>query len=141
MKRLILLTLSLTLSLCLLSAAQAADFKIGVVDLHKVVQQSSEVKKINTDLEKRFKNRQTTIMSKQTQIKTDIERFEKNKTVMSVKNRHALQDKIVRARRDLQRLGQDYQQDLSTEQNRAMKTFLTKVKTAIASEAAFAKAR
>jgi len=115
--------------------AFAADFKIGVIDLRKVVQGSPRAAAINKKLEKEFKKRQNKIVADQKQLEKDITKLNKNKAVMKAAKRTDLQEKIIRQRRDLQRQSQDYQQDFTLTRNRAMQeylaSYLPKVKAAI----------
>lgn len=111
--------------------SMASDLKIGVIDVHKLIEQSPEIKSLNNRLKKEFKPRQQKIMSLQRSLQTKAERLKRESTVMSDSEKSSLQEKIMTERRNLQRLEQDYQQDISMIQNKEMKKFFTRLKNAV----------
>ncbi len=130
MKKLLAVLLPAFLLLTM-GAANAADVKIGVIDLHEILQQSTEAKAINKKLEDQFKPRQEKIVAKQKDVKAEMDKYSKNSAVMNESQKSAAQEQIVKDRRDLDRMEQDYQQDLGVAQNQAMSEFLAKLKTVI----------
>lgn len=113
----------------------AADMKIGVIDLHQIVAQASEVKKIKQDLEKKFKPRQSKLMAEQKSVRENIDKLKRDSSVMSQGQKKSLQDKIIQAQAELERSGQAYQQELNEAQNQAMQAFFEKVKKTVDSVA------
>lgn len=111
--------------------ASVKTLKIGVVDVQEIVAKAPQVKTINDRLSTKFKSRQEKVVALQNTLKKDMEKMERDAAVLSAKDKSALEEKILSQQRDLQRLGQDYQQDLSREQNKEMQEFFTKVKDAI----------
>ena len=109
----------------------AAELKIGVLDLHKLILQSPEVKSINQALEKSFKSRQEAIISLQKQLQEDMGKAKRNAAVMSANDKAQLEDKIRDNKILLQRKDQEYQQDLAMEQNKAMQKFFNKLRTIV----------
>lgn len=108
-----------------------AEVKVGVVDLHQVLQQSSKARAINQKLEQDFKPRQQNIVGLQQQLRVDADKLNKNANVLSASQKSELENKIVKEKRDIQNAGQAYQQDLSMAQNKAMQTFFVEVKKAV----------
>lgn len=130
MKRL-RLVLSLVLSVFTFSAfADAA--KIGVVDLQKIMQTSSQMKEIQQKLEKEFKPRRDKLIAMESSLKTDMEKFKRDSAVMSANQKKDLEKKIITAQQQFERDGQQYQQELSTANNEAMEGLYNKVRSAIA---------
>lgn len=109
----------------------AADVKIAVIDVQEILQKAPQIKKINDALTAKFKPRQEKILAQETKLKQDMQKQEKNGAVLSATEKSTLQNDSDKQKRELQRLGQDYQQDLTGEQNQAMQQFFTQLKTVI----------
>ncbi|CAM2891032.1 OmpH family outer membrane protein [Legionella worsleiensis] len=105
--------------------------KIGVVDLQKIMQTSSQMKEIQAKLEKEFKPRRDELMKAEASLKSDMERFKRDSAIMSASQKKDLEKKIVTAQQQFERNGQQYQQELSTAHNEAMEGLYTKVRAAI----------
>ncbi|KTD15905.1 OmpH family outer membrane protein [Legionella israelensis] len=131
MKRLSLLFIALVLSFSGTSVF-ANWSKIGVVDLQKIIQTSPQMKNIQEKLEKEFKPRRDKLVSMETELKNDMEKFKRDASVMSEAQKKELQTKIIDAQKKFEREGQQYQQELSTAHNKAMEGLYNKVRDAIA---------
>jgi outer membrane protein len=130
MKRLGLALLSLVFGLS--SAQLCADpAKIGVVDLQKIMQTSSQMKTIQQKLEQDFKPRRDKLVAVETGLKSDMEKFKRDSAIMSATQKKELEKKIVAAQQQFERDGQQYQQELSTAHNEAMEGLYAKVRAAI----------
>ncbi len=131
MKRLggVLMALSLLLSGAM---AYADGSKIGVVDLQKIMQTSSQMKSIQEKLEKEFKPRRDKLIAMEENLKKDMETFKRDTAVMSQTQRKDLEKKMVSEQQQFERDGQQYQQELSTAHNDAMEDFYNKIRAAIA---------
>lgn len=57
--------------------------KIGVVDLQKIMQTSSQMKAIQQKLEKDFKPRRDKLVAMEESLKKDMEKFKRESAVMS----------------------------------------------------------
>lgn len=106
--------------------------KIGVVDLQKIMQTSSQMKDIQQKLEKQFKPRRDKLVAVEASLKSDMEKFKRDGAIMSATQKKELEKKIVAAQQQFERDGQQYQQELSTAHNEAMEGLYTKVRAAIA---------
>ena len=105
--------------------------KIGVVDLQKIMQTSTQMKAIQEKLEKQFKPRRDALVAMEDGLKKDMELFKRDSTVMSQSQRKDLEKKIVGVQQQFEREGQQYQQELSTAHNEAMEEFYNKIRAAI----------
>jgi outer membrane protein len=115
------------------SAVAVADgTKIGVVDLQKIMQTSTQMKSIQEKLEKQFKPRRDKLVATEEGLKKDMEKFKRDSSVLSQNQRKELEKKIVATQQQFEREGQQYQQELSTAHNEAMEEFYTKIRAAIA---------
>lgn len=113
-------------------SAFAEGAKIGVVDLQKIMQTSSQMKGIQEKLEKQFKPRRDKLITMEESLKKDMETFKRDTAVMSQSQRKDLEKKIVGEQQQFERDGQQYQQELSTAHNEAMEEFYNKIRAAIA---------
>ncbi|HHF7345534.1 MULTISPECIES: OmpH family outer membrane protein [Legionella] len=116
-----------------LGAANAfADWaKIGVVDLQKIMQTSSQMKVIQQKLEKDFKPRRDKLVAMEEGLKKDMEKFKRDSAIMSQTQKKELEKKIVATQQTFEREGQQYQQELSTAHNEAMEELYGKIRKAI----------
>ena len=105
--------------------------KIGVVDLQKIMQTSSQMKDIQKKLENEFKPRRDKLVSMETTLKADMEKFKRDAAILSATQKKEMEKKIVGAQQQFERDGQQYQQELSTANNEAMESLYTKVRAAI----------
>ena len=105
--------------------------KIGVVDLQKIMQTSSQMKTIQEKLEKEFKPRRDKLVAVEASLKSDMEKFKRDSAILSATQKKELEKKIVSTQQQFERDGQQYQQELSTAHNEAMEGLYTKVRAAI----------
>lgn len=111
--------------------AMAADLKLGVIDVRQVVQQAPQVQSIKDKMEKQFKPRQEKLMALQKSLQQNTQKLERDSAVMSSSQKQQLQETIIKQKRDLERQGQDYQQDLNMAQNQEMQKFFAKVNAVV----------
>ncbi len=136
---LVLCAISAYFAVMTVNAADAvnpnAGVKIGVVDVQTVVQKSPQMATVAAKLKQQFKPREQAIVGKQKQLQADQKKYDKNASVMSSKDRAALQDKIIAEKSTLQGQIAAFQRDITNEQNSAMQNILNQVKTAVKSVA------
>jgi outer membrane protein len=130
MKRVSGILISLMLSLVGFNAF--AEAKIGVVDLQKIMQTSSQMKTIQQKLEKDFKPRRDKLVAMEEGLKQDMEKFKRDGSIMSDSQKKDLEKKILATQQTFEREGQQYQQELSTAHNEAMEELYSKIRKAIA---------
>ena len=114
------------------SSAFSDGTKIGVVDLQKIMQTSTQMKGIQEKLEKEFKPRRDKLVAMEDGLKKDMEKFKRDTAIMSQTQRKDLEKQIVATQQQFEREGQQYQQELSTAHNEAMEEFYNKIRAAIA---------
>ena len=113
-------------------SAFADGAKIGVVDLQKIMQTSTQMKTIQEKLEKEFKPRRDKLVAMEESLKSDMEKIKRDNAILSQTQRKDLEKKIVATQQQFEREGQQYQQELSTAHNEAMEEFYNKIRAAIA---------
>lgn len=96
-------------------AAQAADMKIGVVDMQQILQESPQGKQAHDELNKDFAPRQQKLQAKQKQLKELADKLQRNGSVMSDAEREETQKKGRDLQRELQMEGQALQEDFNQE--------------------------
>ncbi len=111
--------------------ANAANFKIGVVDIQKVVQQAPETNKYNTDLQAKFKPRQEKLLKLNSQLHNNQAKLSRDSSVMSAKDREALQGKIIEQQTELRHFAQNYQDDLSAARAKDMQQLFKNIERAV----------
>jgi len=104
--------------------APAGQYKVAVVNVQQVLQQSPRVAELSKKLEGQFKARQTKINDDQKTLQDELDNFKKESPTMSQKDRDAKQKKIASDRADLVKEVVAYQQDLQKEQTRIMQGIL-----------------
>jgi outer membrane protein len=109
--------------------------KVGVIDLQQIVQKSPQMVKINADLEKQFKPRSTSLLAMRKNLQAEIEKLNRDGSVLSNADRTALQTKINSDTTTFQKQAGEFQRDLTTAENTARQKFATQVSTAINSVA------
>lgn len=124
--------LALLVSL-LSSSVFAADapLKIGVIDLQKIMQKSSQVIAINNQLEKRFKSKQQNILASRKMLQEEAEKLDRNSAVLSQTERSKLQNKIIADRANLQSTEISYQQEVNSVQSQETQKFMRKLKDVV----------
>jgi len=123
--------------MCFAGSNAFADWaKVGVVDLQKIMQTSSQMKAIQTKLEGQFKPRRDKLVATETGLKADMDKFKRDSAVMSQAEKKALEKKIVSTQQKFELEGQQYQQELSTAHNEAMEELYGKIRQAISKVAA-----
>lgn len=105
--------------------------KIGVVDLQKIMQTSSQMKAIQQKLEKDFKPRRDKLIAMEDGLKKDMEKFKRDSAILNQTQKKDMEKKIVAAQQSFEREGQQYQQELSTAHNEAMEELYGKIRKAI----------
>jgi len=132
MKRLYAVLLSVML-LGMMGVASAAgnSLKIGVIDLREIMQKSPQVKTMVSKLKSQFKPRQDKIVALQKKLDEDLNKLKRDSAVMKKAEKAKVRDRVMTARRDLQQMEQNYQQDLRMAQGQAMDKFYKKVSAAV----------
>jgi outer membrane protein len=127
----ILLLISSTILLFSVSIVFAADLKVGVLDVEKVLQSIPQVKKMQTQLKERFTPQQKQITKLQDQLKVDFDKFNREHDVMKDKDKKAMQNSILAQQEKLHNLQINFQQQLMEAQKKAMQSILNDIERAV----------
>jgi outer membrane protein len=102
----------------------SSGLNVGVIDVGQVLKNSPQMKAAADNLRKNFKPREEKIMAAQKNLQADQDKLKRNTAVMSQTDIQALQAKITDERRDVQRMQEDYVQDLQAAQQEVMQGVL-----------------
>ena len=127
----ILLFISALAMLASVSMASAANLKVGVLDVQKVMQQIPQVTAVQKKLKKQFATQEKQITTAQKQLRADLTKFNKNRSVMKDSDKKALQKKIMSEQDALRGLQINFQQQVMAAQKKAMQSILNDVETAV----------
>jgi outer membrane protein len=122
LSRLVLLSLPL-----LVACAASAQVKIGIVDTQNVLAATAEMKKVQTDLEAKYKKRNTDFQ----QLSKELQTIQAQLSLGDKLTAQAQSDLTVQAQRkqrELQRLGEDLQADVDRERNEILTKASQKLK-------------
>ena len=131
-----ILSIGAMLILCVSAIANAAEvatsqtttLKIGVIDLQRIISETPDAKRTSKELHARFEPRHAKILEIQNVLKADIDKMKRDEAIMVDSEKSKLQQRIVNQQRDLERMQQDFQQDVSLAQRTETDKFLNKVK-------------
>lgn len=125
------IVLALGLVAGMVPAVQAADAKIGVIDMRAVVSNSPQAKAAMEKLKKEFKAREEKIMAQDKALKEKTEKLQRNSAVMSEAEKSKLEKEVMAGQREMQRLQAEFREDAAMRQQEEMKKVIDKVTAAI----------
>jgi outer membrane protein len=111
-------TIFIIVALCVglsTSAAVAAEFRVGVVDMQKAIQTSSAGKKAKKEVEGDFEKKKKDLKKKEDDLKKRVEEFEKKQAVLSDKVR---QEQQVDLQKDMMQFREEVSKSQVTIQQR-----------------------
>ena len=97
--------------------AQAADVKIGVVDMQTLLQKSPQGQAASQEMSKKFDTRKKDLVAEQDKIKNLQDQLSKNAAVMSATQAQDAQSQLDELQRDFSRKQSDYMDDVNMERN------------------------
>jgi len=115
----------------LINPIYAADYKIGYVNLAKILNESPSAKAAQKKLEQEFTPRNKKLEVKAKQIKKQKEKLKKESDIMSSEQIEALQRKILKGERDLQRDATEAQEDFKLRRRDELGKIESKLKEVI----------
>lgn len=109
--------LALTL---VVTAAGAADIKIGYVDVERIRRESAPAERASKQLEKEFAPRAQELTRRESQIKASQADLEKDSVTMSESERRSKEQELSRMSVDYQRMQREYREDLNMRRNQEL---------------------
>lgn len=103
-----------------IAASQAADFKIGFVDVERIRRESAPAERASKLLEKEFAPRAQELQRREAQIKSAQSGLEKDAMTLSESDRRAREQELARMSIDFQRMQREYREDLNLRRNQEL---------------------
>lgn len=133
------MTLSLRhLLICVLlpmagAAANAQEFKVGIVNLDRIFREASTAKAAQVKLEQEFSKREKDIADLGSQIKTQSEKLERDAPTLSESQRNTRQRQLVEQDREFQRKRREFQEDLNSRKNEELQSVIERANRVVKS--------
>ena len=105
---------------CTVSAAGAADIKIGFVDVERIRRESAPAERASKQLEKEFAPRAQELQRREAQVKSLQSQLEKDGVTMSENERRSKEQELSRASVDVQRMQREFREDLNMRRNQEL---------------------
>lgn len=100
--------------------AQAADLKVGFVNVQAVMQAAPQAEQATKTLEEEFAPQQREMIADSNELKSMQEKYQKDAAVMSDSERQSMERRIRDLQRDLQRRQQQLQEDVQIRRNEVL---------------------
>ncbi len=118
---------ALVLALAALVAhAQAEEFRIGFVNIDRLLREANPAKVGQSKLEAEFSKREKDLMDAGNVLKTASEKFEREAPTLAESQRTARQRQLVDQDRDFQRKRREFQEDLNLRKNEELQQVIDK---------------
>lgn len=91
----------------------AKELKLGVVDIARVLEQSSQADKARESLKNEFSPREVKLVAEQKKIRKMEEQLVRDGAIMSESERSKLERKMISAKRDAKRNQDEFREDLN----------------------------
>jgi outer membrane protein len=114
-----------------MTAAGAADLKIGFIDAERINRESAPAERATKLLEKEFAPRATDLQRREAQLKTLQGQLEKEAVTMSESDRRTKEQELARLSLDFQRLQREYREDLNLRRNQELAALFERANRAI----------
>ncbi len=111
--------------------ASAQEFKIGIVNLDRIVRESGPAKAAQTKLEQEFAKREKEINDLGNQIKSLSDRLERDAPTLAESQRSARQKQLVDQDREFQRKRREFQEDLNARKNEELQLIIDRANRAV----------
>lgn len=112
-------------------AAHAQDFKVGVVNVERIMRDSVAAKAAQTKLEQEFSRREKDIKTLASDLKSASEKFDRESPTLADAQRITRQRQLVDQDRDLQRKQREFQEDLTLRKNEELQLVLERANRVI----------
>ncbi len=106
--------------LCGIAVSQAADIKIGFVDVERIRRESAPAERASKQLEKEFAPRAQELQRREAEIKSTQGSLERDAMTLSESDRRAREQELARMNIDFQRMQREYREDLNLRRNQEL---------------------
>ena len=112
-------------------SANAQEFKIGIVNLDRIVREATPAKAAQTKLEQEFVKREKEIAELGNQLKAASERLEREAPTLAESQRASRQKQLVDQDREFQRKRREFQEDLNSRKNEELQLIIDRANRAV----------
>jgi outer membrane protein len=113
--------------------ASAQEFKVGIVNLDRIVREANSAKSAQAKLEQEFTKREKEIADLGNQIKTLSDKLEREAPTLPESQRNARQKQLVDQDREFQRKRREFQEDLNSRKNEELQVVIERANKAVKS--------
>ncbi len=106
----------------IVTAASAADIKIGFVDVERIRRESAPAERASKQLEKEFAPRAQELQRRESQVKTLQGQLAKDSMTMGETERRSKEQELSRMNVDFQRMQREFREDLNMRRNQELAT-------------------
>ena len=121
----------LSLSALCVSAVNAQEIKIGVVNTDRIFREASTAKSAQVKLEQEFSKREKELMDLGNTLKNASDKFEREAPTLSESQRNARQKQLMEQDREFQRKRREFQEDLNTRKNEEQQVVIERANLAV----------
>ncbi|NDF46373.1 MAG: OmpH family outer membrane protein [Betaproteobacteria bacterium] len=116
---------------CLAQGAWAQEFKIGIVNLDRIVREAAPARAAQAKLEQEFSKREKDLNDSGNSLKTAVEKFEREAPTLSESQRVTRQKQLGEQDRDFQRKRREFQEELNARKNEEFQLVLERANRVI----------
>ena len=131
MKHIYSSTVGLLLAIATVSAAGAAELKIGFVDVERISRESAPAERASKQLEKEFAPRQQELQRREAQIKELKVQLEREGVTLSESDRRGKEQELGRANVEFQRMQREFREDLTIRRNQEIQGLMERANRVI----------
>jgi outer membrane protein len=99
------------------ASVQAADLKVGFVNVARLLEKAPQAEKAKKELEREFAPRDKKLVAEQKNIKQMEERLAKDAAIMSDSERQKLDKEVISRKREAKRLQDEFREDFNLRRN------------------------
>lgn len=115
--------------------ASAQEFKVGIVNLDRIVREANSAKSAQSKLEQEFGKREKELAELGNQIKAASDKLEREAPTLAESQRTARQKQLVDQDREFQRKRREFQEDLNTRKNEELQLVIERANKVVRSMA------
>lgn len=125
--RLIIISMIIGTFSAFTTTLQAQEYKIGVVNAVRILEQSPQARKTTALIENEFSPRNKQLVEEQKTLQALEERLAKDAAIMSENERRNLERDIINKRRELKRDEDEFREDLTFRRNEELAKIQTEI--------------
>ncbi|WP_066705967.1 OmpH family outer membrane protein [Curvibacter delicatus] len=111
------ISLGLLLAFLAVASVQAQDFRLGYVNLDRIIREAGPAKNAQAKLEQEFSRREKELQEQGATLKSAADKLEREAPTLSETQRATRQKQLVEQDRDFQRKRREFQEDLNARRN------------------------